>query len=90
MVAAALSVAFICLLASIMACIHGVRYGCCGRESSCSFRCKVMSPLVLLGSGIYFFDFVTDANFYVTLSRREKSSALGYACLASLAASALS
>lgn len=64
---------------------HGVRFVCCGRKDSCSSQCRLASPFVLMGTAVVVFDFLTDANFYVTLSRDEKDSALGWACLALLA-----
>ena len=74
-----LSGLFTMLLAMLLTSVHSACYGCCDRASSCSLQCCAKSPFVLLGAGIYFFDWLTDANFYVTLSRGDKASAAGYA-----------
>jgi len=68
---------------------HGMRYKCCSQPSSCSVHCCIASPLLFLGTLILLFDWLTDANFYATLSYREKADPRGYACLGCLCISAV-
>lgn len=74
------------LFALVLAAVHSAHY-MCGNSASCSTTCCVASPLVLLGGGVHIFDWLTDANFYLTLARGDKGSAPGYACLVSLGVS---
>jgi hypothetical protein len=74
LVAAAASALFTLVVAAFGAAVRS----CCG-SSACTRVTLCATPTVLLGTGVCLFDWLTDANFYATLSLDDKSSILGCA-----------